>query len=259
MPGDLDDVAALERLCDGADVVIHAAGLVKARTTTEMRRVNVEGSRRLADAARAAPHVIHISSLTAREPALSPYANSKRDAETAMRETLAERLSILRPCAIYGPGDRELLPVFRAARRMPVLPILNARGRIAMIHVDDAAALIAKAAGSPPLAAIATLCDDQPQGYGWRELMSAAASAVGRNPRLAPTPRPLVQAVGVIGDLSRILGANPMLTSAKSRELLHEDWSVTHDERGSLNGPVRHTLATGFADTVAAYERMRIL
>ncbi len=251
--GDLADEPALRRLCAGADVVIHAAGLVKAGSRTAFHAVNIEGSRNLARAATNAPHVVFVSSLTAREPHLSHYAQSKSAAEAAMSDILAERLSIVRPCAIYGPGDRELLPVFRAATISPVLPILNSRARISMIHVADAATQVVAITGGAPLDRPIALCDDQPQGYAWRELMSRVAQAVGRRPAILSAPRLAVQTIGVFNDVAAAMGAAPMLTGAKVRELLHPDWSV-HPYELALERPVvRHNLDTGFQDTVRGY------
>lgn len=252
--GDLADRRALDALSRGADAVIHGAALVKARSAGEFAAVNLEGARRLAEASVGVPNVVLVSSLAAREPQLSRYAASKRAAEHAMAEVLGERLTVARPPAIYGPGDRELLPVFQAADALPVLPVLSRSGRVGMIHVEDAARQVAALAGLPAGRPVA-LSDDRPEGYTWSELMAEAARACGRTPRLAAAPAALVHLAGITNDFRAIFGANPMLTSGKARELLHPDWSVAPEERlGGLPSPV-HTLASGFADTVAWYRR----
>ncbi len=73
--GGLDDAAALGRLVSGATAVIHAAGLVKARSLAALMAVNRDGTARLAEAVAATlspPRLLLISSLAAREPTLSP-------------------------------------------------------------------------------------------------------------------------------------------------------------------------------------------
>lgn len=249
--GGLDDAAALQALCDGAEVVFHVAGLVKARRPADFHAANTEGARRVAEAARAARRVVLVSSLTAREPQLSPYAASKRGGEAAMAEVLGERLSIARPPAIYGPADRELLPVFLAAQASPVLPTFDP-ARIAMIHVEDAARQIA-ALATLPGPTVTALSDMRPDGYSWRELMGTAAGAVGRAVRFAPTPGFVVHGLGLANDLARLFGATPMLTSDKARELMHRNWALSPEERSPALPPARYTLAAGFADTVAWY------
>lgn len=250
--GDLSDDRALAALCRGADAVIHGAALVKARSAGEFAAVNREGARRLAEAAHHVGNVVLVSSLAAREPQLSHYAASKRGAEDAVSAVLGPRLTVARPPAIYGPGDRELLPVFQAADSLPILPVLSETARVGMIHVEDAARQIAALAARPAGRPVA-LSDSRPDGYLWRELMAEAARACGRSPRLAPMPKALVRLVGITNDFRAVLGANPMLTSGKARELLHSDWSIAPLERvAGLPEPI-HTLSDGFAETVRWY------
>ena len=60
------------------------------------------------------PRFISISSLAAREPHLSPYAESKKKGEEILAKRAGDRpWAVLRPPAVYGPGDKELLPLFR--------------------------------------------------------------------------------------------------------------------------------------------------
>lgn len=253
VPGDIADEAALAQLCAGADVVIHGAGAVKARRLAHFDAVNVAGARRLALAARDAPHVVLVSSLTAREPQLSPYSASKRAGEEAMRVVLGPRLTVARPCAIYGPGDRELLPVFQAADRLPVLPVLSETARVAMIHVEDAARQVAALAAAPSRGRTIAVSDARPDGYSWRELMGNAARACGKTPRLAPVPRTFVRALGITNDFTALLGASPMLTSGKARELLHPNWAIPPEDRHSDAPSPLYDLEAGFAGTVAWY------
>lgn len=255
-PGELADESALARLCQGADVVIHAAGLVKARRNAAFTETNVVGSQRVARAAADVPHTVLISSLTAREPQLSPYAASKHAAEEVMFRELGPRLTIVRPCAIYGPRDRELLPVFQAAAASPVLPLLGSEAQITMIHVEDAAQQVAAIAASPPSGGRFSICDDRPKGYSWRELVACAAAACGRRPRLLPVPPQLVKGIGLVNDLSKVFGTSPMLTRAKARELLHPDWTVAAETLPTTAPQVRHTLDTGFKYTLAWYRQV---
>lgn len=256
MPGDLHDEAALAGLCKGADLVIHNAGLVKARSRAAFDRVNIDGARRVGKAAHAAPHVILISSLTAREPDLSHYSASKLGGEISMRALLGDRLTVARPCAIYGPGDHELLSVFRAADRLPVLPIMSATARVTMIHVADAARQIVDLANHAPGHVVA-LSDSCSEGYTWRDLMAEVAAACGTSPRLVPVPHALIRGIGVTNDFTTLLGRVPMLTSPKVRELLHPDWAITPKEQPIALPPPLYDLRRGFAHTVSWYREAR--
>ncbi|MBE7216899.1 MAG: NAD-dependent epimerase/dehydratase family protein [Caulobacteraceae bacterium] len=250
--GDLDDAGSLERLCRGAQAVVHAAGAIKARRRSTFEAVNVTGAAATAAAAAraAAPGAafVLVSSLAAREPGLSAYAQSKRRGEDAVRRALGEAACVARPCALYGPGDRETLALFRAASG-PVAPVLAPRARVCLMHGADAGRALAALARAPA-AGVVELSDARPQGYGWREIMSAAAQAVGARPRQVRVPAAAIRALGLLGDVGRRLGASPMLTSGKARELLHEDWSVG----AATAAPApEYDLARGFSQTVAWY------
>lgn len=251
--GGLSDEDALARLCRGAEVLIHAAGLIKARAAEDFAAVNAAGAARAARAARLAdvPRTLLVSSLAAREPQLSTYAASKRAGEAQAREILGDRVSILRPTAIYGPGDLETLGVFEAALRLPVAPVFDPRARITMIHVEDAARQIAAAAGRPPERPVVALSDAQGDGYGWREIVQAAARAVGRDSTPVRLPAATLTAAGLAGATLRLFGANPILTPGKAREMRHLDWSLGPEERWSTAPAPRFDLEGGFAHTVA--------
>lgn len=227
--GSLEDEESLARLVDGAALVVHVAGLVQARDARQFHAVNVDGAKRLGRAIRRqAPRarLVAVSSLAAREPNLSPYAASKAAGETALLEDSgSEDWVVLRPCALYGPGDRATLPVFRAAL-LPVLPLPSRPdARLALLHVDDAAAAIVAAARAPHRGQI---WDVGAGAFGWAAIGRAAAAALGRNPALLPVPRPVL-AAGVA--LLRLLapGTSPLASPGKLAELLHHDWTCRFD------------------------------
>ena len=257
--GNLNDRAALDRLVSGADVVIHAAGLIKAPDRKTFFAANAEGSGRLAAAIGAAANgnagrMILVSSLAAREPRLSDYAASKQAGEAAAGAILADRLMTLRPPAIYGPGDRETLALFRLAARSPILPIPDAPAtRLALVHVDDVAARLVNAVADGWAPGVFALGGARPEGYGWREIFSAAGAAMGRRPRLAPIPPWTIHAAAALSGLAgRLRGSPAIFNPGKARELLHPDWSVSPDERPP--GPAAWLdLPTGFGRTVAWY------
>lgn len=250
VPGDLADEAALDRLCAGADLVAHGAGLIKARTRDDFFAVNEAGTRRLAE--RTPGAMLLVSSLAAREPHLSDYAASKRAGEEAARAILGERLTIVRPPALYGPGDPETLPLFKLAAASPILPLLDPRARLALMHVEDAARQIAALAGRPT-ASVVALSDGRPEGYGWREIMQTAAGAFAARPRFVTIPAFALRIVAAVGVFAPGK-APPMLTFGKLREITHRDWAVRPEEQApDLPRPL-FDLAEGFLHTVQGYQ-----
>lgn len=230
--GDLADAAALMRLCDGAEAIIHIAGVVKAPTRADFFRANATGAASVAAAwTQVAPDARFtlVSSMAARKPHLSHYAASKREGERMTAEIGAGRdWRILRPGAIYGAHDEETLKVLKLAKG-PVQIMLNAaEARVSLIDARDAARAIAALAAHPGDGATYELTDQRTEGYRWDELVSIAAASLGRAPRAVRLPAALLRAAGKVGDgLASLTGSAEMLTSAKVRELLHPDWSST--------------------------------
>lgn len=228
--GDLADDEALARLTEGAEVTVHGAGAVRAPSAAAFFAVNRDGSRRLAAAVlakAAAPRLLLISSLAAREPSLSPYAASKRAAEEALLG-LADRLdlAIVRPPAVYGPGDPLTLELFRQlARRRPLIPG-RPEARFSLLFVDDLADAVARLAAQTHWGGVILEPDDGRRGgYGWLDLVAVAARQFGHGARPLFLPRALLWPAALVSELiGRGFGAAPVLTRGKLRELFHGDW-----------------------------------
>lgn len=262
VPGDLSNHAALATLVDGADVVIHCAGAIKAKSLPDFLKVNEQGTRNLAHAMQLyAPqaHLVVVSSLAAREPHLSSYAASKRAGEIAAREVFAGRLTIVRPSVIYGPGDRETLAIFKLAGQTLVPSVGKGTGRIALIHVSDAAAVLAALCDLPVESdkPVLALSDPHPAGYARTEILSQAAAALGRKARFLPFPVFAFRTAALASELfAAATGRQVVFTRGKAREFLHPDWSVHPDEMPPPELPYpKININTGFASTVGWYRK----
>jgi len=162
-------------------------------------------------------------------------------------------LAVVRPPAIYGPGDRETLAAFRWAASGAPLP-LPGRARVALAHVDDVVATLIAVAQNPELSATYAVGGARPEGYEWREVLEAAARAVGRRARFLPAPGPLVWSAGALSEaFGGLAGRAPMFTRGKAREFLHQDWSVAPEDEAPGAPKARFDLDQGFAETVAWY------
>jgi nucleoside-diphosphate-sugar epimerase len=249
--GDLETLEALKRLTEAAEVTVNCAGLIKARSRHAFMAVNRDGAARLA--AIAPGRVILVSSLAARSPELSDYAASKRAGEEASRAAAGERLAIVRPPVIYGPGDRETLTLFRLAARSPFAPV-PAGGRLAIAHVDDVAAAIVDVAERPMLSGVYAVGGARPDGYPWPEIMRAAWGALGRTPRLTLAPGWAVTLAAGASEAAGLLTRTPpIFTRGKAREMLHPDWAVRPQEQAPEPPGARFSLEEGFADAIAWY------
>ena len=258
--GDLSNRQALRALVEGADVIVHAAGLIKARKAAAFEAVNVGGTANLAHAIEERgpdARVLLVSSMAAREPALSTYARTKRAAEQLLTAALNRRckLTIVRPCAIYGPWDRETLTIFRAVEYHIFLRPRIAHGRIAVIHAADAAAAIAVLCEQGSYRSLFELTDERTQGYSWDEIVSTAETAMNTKALVIPLPGPAVRAAAAVSAAAaRLMRRTPIFTPEKAREILHADWGSRAESQPprSLWRP-EIPLAQGFRDTVSWY------
>jgi nucleoside-diphosphate-sugar epimerase len=222
--GALDRPAILEALARGADAVIHVAGVVNAPDRPAFAAGNIEGTRAMLAATRAAgiARFVHVSSLAAREPGLSDYGWSKAGAEEAV---VASGLdwTMVRPPAIYGPGDREMLELFRMAKRGIVA--LPPAGRVSLIHVVDLVRLLLLLAvqGGETHATIEP-DDGLHEGWDHRDLARALGKAVGRRVLPVPVPAALLH-VGAFAD-GLLRGSRAKLTADRVRYFTHSDWVV---------------------------------
>lgn len=237
--GDLESTATLSELVRGADIVVHNAGVVRGRTAEDFLTVNAEGTRRLAQVAQQAgvKRFILISSLAAREPQLSFYAASKAAAEGALQNTTGLPWVIVRPPAVYGPGDKELAPLFDSMRRGIGAHPAGAVSRFSLIHVSDLASFIRHLVVMPTLTNAVTEGEaagpdghifepeDGHKGYSWEEIRHCAEEAFQRKVRMLPIPRWVLSLSAQANlSLSQILNYSPMLSPGKVRELTHDDW-----------------------------------
>lgn len=263
VPGSLEDRDALAQLTDGADCVIHCAGVVRGGRYAHFHQGNVNGSVNLFERLAAGSHparVIFFSSLAAREPRLSWYARSKFAAEQALLNTAPAQVpfdwTVLRPPAVYGPGDREMLPLFRLMAQRGIAPLPgSAQARVSLLHIDDLVAATLAILDSPHGSGrTLTLHDGKADGYSWQEIADTASEAWGRPVTLRPVPPLLLNLVASNNlRLARLTGRAPMLTPSKLRELRHDNWVCDNTAiQGVCDWQPRIGLAAGLASLTGA-------
>lgn len=249
--GDLSSEAALRQLVDGADAVVHAAGLIKAKADRDFLPVNRDSAALLSALAPDA-HLVLLSSLAARAPQLSAYGASKRAGE-AVVASRSGPWTIVRAPAVYGPGDRETLAYFRAIKSgiapQPRVP----EAHLALIHVVDLAEALALTVERPPPNATYEIDDGRTYTYG--DMAAAAGEALGRRPWRLPVPRGVMACIARWNELRQSLGAGAqILTRGKVNEIFHPDWSVADRRLAAAIGfEARYDLTSGFRDTILWY------
>jgi len=245
--GTLEDKEALVQLVAETDYVIHCAGRVRGSSSADFLKTNLDGTANLLDSvSKAAPDAqfLLVSSLAAREPQLSWYADSKFQAEQYLiRHAGTIPWTIFRPTAVYGPGDREMAPLFRATR-IGLLPLTGAKAsRFGLLFVDDLVeAILSWLNAGSPVTGIYELDDGTPGGYD-HDAVKRITSQVWKRPvHSLPVPVSIIRAVARVNlALARLFRYSPMLTPGKVRELQHHDWVCDTDKLTIATGwrPVR--------------------
>src|SRR5947209_7510836 len=227
--GALDRPETLLKLAAGADAIIHVAGLINARGRDDFDKVNVGGTANMIDAARKAGvrRFVHISSLAAREPELSDYGRSKAKAERLVAASGLD-WTIIRPPAVYGPGDRETLELFRMARRGFVA--LPPRGRFSLLHVDDLCRLILALLDEPDTWGETYEPDDGREG-GWahRHFARTLGRLYGKRAATVSMPKPVLRLASRLDRLVR--RGRAKLTPDRVGYFCHPDWVVRPEKR----------------------------
>lgn len=268
----LTDTARLGRALSGCDAVAHLAGATRARPLARFREVNVEGTRAVLEAMRlAAPRprrLVLTSSLAAIGPSppdrplcetdparpVGAYGASKLEAE---RVAFAARddfeVVALRPGPIYGPRDRDMFGVIKAASWGLHLRLGGADRLYNYIHAADAAEVFLLACTRERAAGEVFLVGDR-TNYTLRESERIIAAAVGVPPRLVlPVTDPMVRALGILADLFTLpLGRPASLNRDKATILTAGSYAMNTDKARDLLGfEPRLSLAEGMRQTVA--------
>lgn len=200
--GDLRDSGAVERAARGMDGVVHLAWATGVARESAARVVNVDGTRRLLDAARLhdARRFVFVSSISAARERMGPYGRTKLEAERLVSASELEWV-ILRPSLVYGPGPAGLFARLERSLRGPVVPIVG-DGSIELdpIHVEDVCTVIEQClVRADSMGKRYDLLG--PERVTFRELLVRLAAAIDARPRFVAIP------AGLALSLARLLGA----------------------------------------------------
>ena len=256
--GALEDVDSLRRLVSGVDAVVHCAGAVRGATPDHFKRINVDGVARLVHAAaeqHPLPRFLFISSLAARQPDVSFYAASKQQGETVIAENAGRMPWVgFRPPAVYGPGEKEMLPLLRWMKRGVAFVLGSGNARFSMLYVDDLAQAIRKwLLKNNWKRGVFELHDGHPNGYSWQDVINTVERLNAKRVRCLHVPAPALIGLAKFNLVAaHMLRYQPMLTPYKLQELLHPDWvcdntALTRETgwtpKVSLEEGLRRTLA----------------
>jgi len=239
LEGDLSDAGRLADGLSGHDAVVHVAGLIAAPTEQDFLAVNRDGTARLIQAAEQAQvtRFLLVSSAAAGGPStdrpldgteppapVTQYGRSKLAGEECLRRSALD-WTIVRPPAVYGPADREMLRVFRAAAA-GIGPVFgDGSMRLSLIYGPDLGrALVDTVRSSNTIRG--TYYAAHPEILTSRELIRTLGRVAGRRVRILPIPRGIARAaLTLTGGLARLTRRTTVLTADKANEFFQDAWT----------------------------------
>lgn len=271
------DQEALGRAVAGVSSIIHLAGVTKAAGEAGFVAGNVTPVENLLEAVKrhnpALRRFLLVSSLAAMGPAsaalpgvregdqprpVSAYGRSKLLGEEAARRRAGSvPLTIVRPPAVYGPGDRDILEVFTMMKQGYLLSAGSGkRQRFSMIHVDELIGGILLALDSEA-AAGQDYFITSPRGYAWEEVIEAARPVLGfRRLMRINLPKPLVFALGaLLVGVAKMTGKPALINRDKANELVQDYWVCSPEKaERDLGFTASIPLNEGVAKTLRWYQ-----
>lgn len=247
--GALADAGAVGEACDGVDAIVHAAALVKARNAEEFERTNVDGTRNVVEAAATRTsglkRLVFVSSLEASGPSddgrpvpldqsrpITAYGRSKQRAERIVLDAKARiPVTILRPAAIYGPRDREILEAFRAVSHGVLATIAGGTSLGCFVYAPDCAEACIRAIVAPSPSGRVYFVDDGAGAVDQKTMLGDMARALGKR-HLLRTSLPKValhlvargvQAYGRLAD-------KPVMLTPEKANMLLQHWVCSSEQ-----------------------------
>ena len=243
--GDVCVRAGLDAAVEGADWIVHAAGLTRARDEAEFLRANAKGTEYLLDAAlHASPsprRFLHISSQAAAGPSrngspvtedltpqpVSAYGRSKLAGETLVMRA-ADRLPVvtIRPPTVYGPRETSLLKYFRAVKSH-LRPEPPGTRSLSIVYVEDHARAVWECLTQEHAVGRIYFVAG-PDITSVRDLGDLIQRAIGTWAIRFPIPSLLLQTGALAGEaLGALTGRTPFFSREKFREITAGPWTVS--------------------------------
>lgn len=273
--GDLYSNEALEMAVKDVDYVFHVAGVVKAKNKEGFEKGNNLATKNLVEiTARVNPNLkkfVHVSSLAVCGPNLgkepltedyiprpiTTYGRTKREAE---KEVLKFRdkipVVIVRPPAIYGPRDTEILVYFKTFQGGLNSIIGFDDKYLSLLHVKDVVMGIYLAAiKETKSGSVYFIASDKE--YNWDEIGRAASKVMNKRAIKIRIPHFIVYTVGAITEFFYKFSKNaPTLNLEKCLDITRSGWFASNlKAKKELGFTQSFPLDDGFSDTYEWYKK----
>ena len=271
---DITDPTSLDAAVAGADVVFHLAGMLRGRDYASYYRVNAEGTRNLAIACRQSspcpPRLVYCSSQAAAGPSVdgrpraeadapspvSDYGRSKLEGERALAEVAGGVLPhvTVRPPAVYGPRDTDILIYFRLISRGIAPFVGDGRQAFDLVYVADLVSAFLLVADNPAAVGPVYYVNDDAE-HTWRSMSRDIARVLGKRPLPVPIPLPVISVVARLAELAgAVRGVAPVIHRQKVTEFRQAAWKCDSSRiREALGFAHEYDIERGMRETTRWY------
>lgn len=254
------------------DYVMHIAGVTKAKKDSEYHDGNVLATKNLLEAATGFPSLkkfTFVSSLSAAGPSLdgtplredahgvpiTTYGVSKLEAETVCH-LYARKLpiTILRPPAVFGPRDTDILQIFRFVKR-GIRPVFGTQKYVSVVYGPELARAIIEATLSPHTHGETYFVSD-PNIYPLDDILLSIARLLGRRTVAVRFPSFVLYSMAALAELALTFSSSAaVLNVEKVRDLLQPFWVCDPSKLKNQTGfETQISLEEGLRATIAWYE-----
>ena len=273
--GDLNNGMFDRQILSEAELVLHLAGVTRARWSREYYRENFLATRRFVtfclQHCRNLRRFVYVSSLTAVGPSpdgeplseassayhpVSTYGKSKMLGELEVLRAAGQLpVTVIRPSAVYGPRERDLLEYFKIIRKGFQPMIGFGKKYLNIVHVDDLARGILLASDCDRAVGETYFLGSELQ-YTTEQIGTAIASALGRIPRRLYLPHAAVYAVGTVaGAVGKLFHRQILFNLQKARESTQRSWVCSVAKAKEHFGYSQHlSLEQGMEQTYLWYK-----
>ena len=261
-----NELTELKNQFGSLQLIIHNAALTKSTHAANLFETNHQLAVRFARSVKKCGLLsdtgkfVFVSSLAARGPdgfyqPVTSYGKSKLLAEQELL-SMDLPLVLVRPTAVYGPGDAEFLKLFKVIK-WGIAPLLApASQKLSFVYVKDLARLLIDHAMHLPDQTTLTVTDGHT--YSPTFFYSEVGKSIGRNPLSIRIPGPLTLAYAQLNAFfSQLARHNPTLNPEKMKELL-SDWTLS-DKDNPPEGFYFTSLKEGLAETARHYKTLGLL
>ena len=238
---DYQDISSLLSALSGIDIIIHNAGKTKAINAEQMFKANVGITEKIIAASNKISElrqIIYLSSQAASRPSVNNipvkedepgapvtcYGKSKLSAEEAIKQKCKKYYTIIRPCSVYGCGDKDFLQLFKLVNRGFSFQIGRKDKLLNMLYVSELCRFIELCVNNPS-AYYQTFFATDGQVYKQSDILSAIAKALHKHPLKITVPESFAKAVFYGGDLyGHLFHKEVVVNKEKMKEILADAW-----------------------------------